>query len=45
MSVGVLGTATGVRVELDGTFRLVFSDEHGPLRCTSLEEWWYSRES
>ena len=37
--------ATGNRVELDGVFRLVFSDEQGTLRCTSLEEWWHSRES
>ena len=37
--------ASGVRVELDGTFRLVFSDEQGALECTILEEWWHSRES
>ena len=36
--------ATGGRVELDGTFRLVFSREQGFLECTSLEEWWHSRE-
>ncbi len=37
--------ATGARVELDGTFRLVFSGEQGSLQCTILEEWWHSRES
>ena len=37
--------ATGARVELDGTFRLVFSGEQGALQCTILEEWWHSRES
>ena len=37
--------ASGTRVELDGTFRLVFSDEEGALQCTILEEWWHSRES
>ena len=37
--------ATGARVELDGTFRLVFSGEPGALQCTILEEWWHSRES
>lgn len=37
--------ASGVRVELDGTFRLVFSNERGTLQCTILEEWWHSRES
>ncbi len=37
--------ATGARVELDGTFRLVFSVEQGALQCTILEEWWHSRES
>ena len=37
--------ASGVRVELDGTFRLVFSREQGALRCTILEEWWHSRKS
>ena len=37
--------ASGVRVELDGTFRLVFSSEQGALQCTILEEWWHSRKS
>ena len=37
--------ASGVRVELDGIFRLVFSKEQDTLRCTTLEEWWHSRES
>ena len=37
--------ASGVRVELDGTFRLVFSSEQGALQCTLLEEWWHSRKS
>ena len=36
---------TGARVELDGTFRLVFSREREALQCTILEEWWHSRES
>ena len=36
--------ATGARVELDGTFRLVFSSEQSPLQCTALEEWWHSRQ-
>ena len=33
------------QVELDGTFRLVFSSEQGTLQCTILEEWWHSKES
>ena len=37
--------ASGARVELDGTFRLVFSSEQGTLRCTVLEEWWHRKES
>lgn len=37
--------ASGVRVELDGTFRLVFSSEQGALQCTILEEWWHSRKT
>ena len=37
--------ASGVRVELNGTFRLVFSGEQGALQCTVLEEWWHRRES
>lgn len=37
--------ASGVRVELDGTFRLVFSSEQGAFQCTILEEWWHSRRS
>ena len=37
--------ASGARVELDGTFRLVFSREQGALQCTILEEWWHSKES
>ena len=37
--------ASGARVELDGTFRLVFSDEQGALLCTELQEWWHRRES
>ena len=35
--------ASGVRVELDGVFRLVLSSEQGALQCTILEEWWHSR--
>ncbi|MYB10904.1 MAG: nuclear transport factor 2 family protein [Acidimicrobiia bacterium] len=37
--------ASGVRVELDGVFRLVFSEERGTLQCTALEEWWHSKEA
>ena len=37
--------ATGARVDLDGTFRLVFRRERGALQCTILEEWWHSKES
>ncbi len=37
--------ATGVRIELDGVFRLVFSSEQGSSLCTILEEWWHSRAS
>ena len=37
--------ASGARVELDGTFRLVFSNEQRTLKCTALEEWWHIRES
>lgn len=37
--------ATGARVTLDGTFRLVFSSEQGALQCTVLEEWWHRKES
>ncbi len=37
--------ASGARFELDGTFRLVFSTEHGILRCKVLEEWWHSKEA
>ena len=37
--------ASGVRVALDGTFRLVFANEQGTIRCTILEEWWHSKES
>ena len=37
--------ATGARVELDGTFRLVFSSEQGALQCAILEECGYSKES
>lgn len=36
---------TGVRVELDGTFRLRFAKVSGHLLCESLEEWWHRRES
>ena len=36
--------ASGVRVELDGTFRLVFSREPSTFQCTVLEEWWHSKE-
>ncbi|MXY97622.1 MAG: nuclear transport factor 2 family protein [Gemmatimonadetes bacterium] len=36
--------ATGARVSLDGTFRLVFSSETGALQCTVLEEWWHRKE-
>ena len=35
--------ASGVRVELDGTFKLVFAGGEDNLRCTLLEEWWHSR--
>ena len=37
--------ASGMQVDLDGTFRLVFSIEHGEFRCKILEEWWHSKES
>ena len=37
--------ASGVQVELDGVFRLTFSNERGVLRCTVLEEWWHSKQS
>ena len=37
--------ASGKRIELNGTFRLVFSSEQGTIQCTILEEWWHSRES
>ena len=37
--------ASGVQVELDGTFKLVFSSEQGAFQCTLLEEWWHSKES
>ena len=37
--------ASGVRFELDGAFRLIFSNEHGTFRCAILEEWWHSKES
>ena len=37
--------AFGARVELDGTFRLVFSGEQGALKCTVLQEWWHRRQS
>lgn len=37
--------ASGRRVELDGTFRLEFSAEHGVLICQSLEEWWHRKET
>ena len=37
--------ASGAQVELDGTFRLVFSGEPGALQCTALEEWWHRKES
>ncbi|MDG1458407.1 MAG: nuclear transport factor 2 family protein [Pseudoprimorskyibacter sp.] len=36
--------SSGVRVELDGTFRLKFSTASGQLLCESLEEWWHRRE-
>ncbi|MDE2790232.1 MAG: nuclear transport factor 2 family protein [Paracoccaceae bacterium] len=36
---------SGVRVELDGTFRLTFAEERGVLQCTRLEEWWHRKES
>ncbi len=35
--------ATGVRVELDGTFRLVFSSGSHGLVCEHLQEWWHKR--
>ena len=37
--------ASGARVELDGTFRLVFASEQGIFQCTALEEWWHRKES
>ena len=37
--------ASGVRVELDGTFRLAFAAERGALRCTRLEEWWHHKDT
>ena len=36
---------SGARVELDGTFRLVFSNDRGSFRCRILEEWWHRKES
>lgn len=36
---------SGVKVELDGTFRLTFSNTSGNLLCESLEEWWHRREN
>ena len=35
---------SGVRVELDGAFRLVFSSEQGAFQCTILEEWWHRKK-
>ncbi|MXY15081.1 MAG: nuclear transport factor 2 family protein [Proteobacteria bacterium] len=37
--------ASRTRVELDGTFKLVFSGGSGTLLCMRLEEWWHIRES
>lgn len=37
--------ASGARVDLDGTFKLVFSSTRGAFQCTLLEEWWHSKES
>lgn len=37
--------ASGGQVELNGIFRLEFSEEQGALRCTALEEWWHNKES
>lgn len=37
--------ASGVQVELDGTFRLALSQSADGLRCQSLEEWWHRRET
>jgi len=36
--------ASGVKVRLDGTFRLVFDFVHDDLQCTKLEEWWHRQE-
>ena len=36
---------SGVKVELDGIFRLTFSTVSGRLLCKSLEEWWHRTES
>ena len=36
---------SGVRVELDGIFRLVFLIQQDTIQCTALEEWWHSKES
>ncbi len=38
-------SATGVGVELDGTFRLSFSEGPSGLICDSLQEWWHRRET
>ncbi|MEP3636729.1 MAG: nuclear transport factor 2 family protein [Paracoccaceae bacterium] len=35
---------SGIKVELDGTFRLTFSLVSDRLLCESLEEWWHRRE-
>ena len=42
---GLTLKASGVRVELNGIFKLVFSSEQGAFQCTLLEEWWHSKES
>ncbi|WP_166433986.1 nuclear transport factor 2 family protein [Roseovarius spongiae] len=36
---------SGVKVELDGAFRLKFKMISGDLLCESLEEWWHRKES
>ncbi len=36
---------TGVVVDLDGVFRLIFDQRQGATKCSSLREWWHLRET
>ncbi len=38
-----LRIASGERVDLSGTFRLVFEKDSGRLQCVALQEWWHRR--